>query len=422
MSSFGIPTSEMPTSEMPTSEMPIFEMPTTLKPQQNNDKDVDLQTESQSTCEQSWYVISAEELKNLDMHSATSLISEKIGRKRFFNKKIGKWLYKELNTSLPGYFKNCNNVGTALFPFNRPFKIYVNRKKYYATSHSKSISTCENGCICPQTMIYTRSNEDFDELVTYFKNKYDTKTPNNRGKIFTWSSWNNNYVVSQLNIDEKSETEIFGVDEFFQTMENDIKAVELNESIARKLGATCGYNYVIYGRPGTGKTSSVKALANKLGLPIYITSLAGYIESSTINSMLNPVSDAKFKIVLVEDFDRYINGKRSKNDFVDCFGSTDNDNNVNDDNDDNDDNEVDGTSTYMSALLNALEGVHSSLGTIRIFSANFPEKVLIDEALTSRMSRFIKFMDPEANHIEQHILSVYPNGGELANELSIRFK
>ena len=170
-------------------------------------------------------------------------------------------------------------------------------------------------------------------------------------------------------------------------MERYIKSIKEHEDLAKKLGADSGINYYLYGEPGTGKTTSVKVLAYELGIPIYCVNLKN-INASRMNKALSPISPDKIKIVLVEDFDRYIKGDNGYGD------------------------------NCMSDLLNALDGVHSSYGTIRIFSANFPENTLTDTALRSRISRFMEFKLPSVENVAKHIMNVFPENKDLAIEFA----
>jgi ATPase family associated with various cellular activities (AAA) len=325
---------------------------------------------------------------------ALQKLSEKFdGMKYYFHENMGMWLFMEFGGNVPGAYFNHKSTPIALFPATAESEFCINDMTFHAVSFKNMFTAdCDYGCTHLLPVIFAKSLEEYTALFTYLEKKHTPAPPSINGKIFFWKPSYGQYNESTFTVEQKTEDELVGLEDFFEMMENDISAIAENEAIARKLGASNGINYFAYGRPGTGKTSSIKAVAAKLGLPVYIASLADGGSASTMNAIMNPQNDAKLKIVVVEDFDRYI-----KNGSV--VGST-----------------------HMSSLLNALEGVQDSFGTIRIFSANFPENALQDEALASRMTRFIEFKVPTHENFVRHLLNIYPGRNEEVEQLVTLFK
>ncbi len=302
--------------------------------------------------------------------------------------KLIKYLSKELNKKTSGIMSN----GIALFSGCTPELFTVNEIQYYGmcVEHTFSDSfnsysddeSNERNCCRLEHVIFSKV-DDFDALEKYLNDKYKDYTEPNPCKVMVWNNDYGQYRESEYDIENQSQDSLIGLDDFFNQMERDLRAIIERETLARKLGADSGFNYLIYGPPGTGKTSSIKALTRKMKLPAYYCNMANMHRSSIIHAM-NPKDKNKIRIVLCEDFDRYI--KNCQND------------------------------SHMSDLLNALDGIHSTLGTIRIFSANMPEIALVDTALRSRIARFIKFDLPTNNMILGHLNKVFPDHEADANE------
>lgn len=296
---------------------------------------------------------------------------------RILNGQNIKYLSKEIETS----GKHSSQV---IFQSDQLEKFTVNGIDYYGLTIPNTFIANRHSSLKFENIIFASCFEDLKKLTEYLKKKYYVE-PDNSCQLMVWNNRHGQYVSSGEKIGFKSADSLVGVEDFFNIMEKDIKALGEKEELVKKLGADSGFNYFVYGPPGTGKTSSVKALIHKLKVPGYCVNLS-HVSANRISKALTPKDNNKIKIVLVEDFDRYINSNEEN--------------------------------SYMSDLLNALDGVGSCYGTIRIFSANMPENTLTDAALRSRISRFIKFDLPEKNHIRDHILHVFPDKIEEANILA----
>ncbi|KAJ7067514.1 hypothetical protein C8F01DRAFT_1121519 [Mycena amicta] len=166
--------------------------------------------------------------------------------------------------------------------------------------------------------------------------------------------------------------------------------------------------YLLYGEPGTGKSSTIHALAGELGLEIYFVSLANPgIDDYTLAKL---ISDTPARcILLMED--------------IDCaFASRD------ETKDDNDDDELeqplfdkDGkavprnstptppkSSVTLSGLLNVLDSVSSEEGRLMFATTNHIEN--LDSALirAGRMDVKIQYRLADSNQLERVFMRFFP--------------
>jgi len=228
-------------------------------------------------------------------------------------------------------------------------------------------------------IIFAKSVDDINKLLEYLEEKHNKL----KTKVFSWDPYRGGYINSKYKVSPVNRNNLVGLEEFFASMKKEIQAITEKKELAMLLGASSGANYFTYGPPGTGKTSAFKALANELNIPVYTINLSTISEREFKQALSPKTDDDGICIVIIEDFDRYIFNEKK-----------------------------------ISELLNALDGVQSAYGTIRIFSANMPEMTLTDPALKSRMKRFIKFDLPTAENIFQHLMNVSSGDKENAQVLT----
>jgi hypothetical protein len=111
----------------------------------------------------------------------------------------------------------------------------------------------------------------------------------------------------------------------------------------RKKGLVYKRGYLLWGPPGTGKTSLCKALASEFGLDICVLNLASLTDGSAVSVMseLGQIGSQRPKILLIEDIDSYVDGRTVKK-----------------------------KDLRFSTLLNIFDGVSSQDGTILIITTN----------------------------------------------------
>ena len=154
--------------------------------------------------------------------------------------------------------------------------------------------------------------------------------------------------------------------------------------------------YLLYGPPGSGKSSFIQALAGELEYNICVLNLAErYLSDDRLNMLLSAVPQRS--IILLEDIDAAFNKQREKKPGADQNALT------------------------FSGFLNALDGVISSEGRIIFMTTNHIErldpallrpgrvdvKLLIDNASQDQIRRmFLRFYEEEAELAEKFIQSL----------------
>jgi chaperone BCS1 len=131
----------------------------------------------------------------------------------------------------------------------------------------------------------------------------------------------------------------------------DLERFFASRSRYENLGIPWRRGYLLYGSPGTGKTSLVTAIASQLSLNVCSVSLASSgLNDERVNALLSSVPPRS--IVLIEDIDSFFRQREQA------------------------------TTTMklsFSGFINALDGVASHEGSVIFMTTNHPE--LIDEAV-----------------------------------------
>ena len=133
-------------------------------------------------------------------------------------------------------------------------------------------------------------------------------------------------------------------------------------------------NYLIYGKPGTGKSSLIFAIASELNFKLKLINLK---EIFTIDNLLYQIHNSDKTFFVFEDIDAISKSIKARDDepqsenVVEQRGNFPKDAVV-------DDGKVGDNSLSLSEILNVLDGLYTSEGAICIFTTNHIEK--LDEA------------------------------------------
>jgi len=206
--------------------------------------------------------------------------------------------------------------------------------------------------------------------------------------IYNWNSMNGAYYMNNIAYD-RSINNLYGLQEYYDQITADVANYKNNIEKLIQLGKSNGLNYLLYGSPGTGKSSFIRVLSTTLGVPLYITNLGPKTTESNLAAMLSPnVINMKkkevtqhrktidnFIIVLIEDFDRYLESSQH----------------------------------LLKGILNELDGISPAFNIIRFFTANDPNIISNNFVLCSRMHRTFLFDKPNKDHIGMLLKNTFPD-------------
>lgn len=205
--------------------------------------------------------------------------------------------------------------------------------------------------------IYFKSKNDADEIYNNLLDIHKKKEFVRQNPIYKFNRMHSQWVqVSSYQ--QKNSIDFIGYHHYLNLIIKDIDNYVKHSEFLKSIGE--GYrtmNYLLFGPPGVGKTTLIKTLASIKNFPIYIVSATNFDSAKT----LNPVNQAyPLKIILIEDFDRCLEDPKHN----------------------------------MSEILNSLDGIETSEGCIRFFTANNADIILNNKALINRMNSKFEFYYP----------------------------
>lgn len=206
---------------------------------------------------------------------------------------------------------------------------------------------------------YTILNNIIQELYTKFKIEKDN---NYKGleTIIYYDSSSSCFKLSIPNLDYEID-DLLMTDSDIKYLNNDIEhfiGLQTNTKQITKRG------YLFHGKPGNGKTSFIRYIANKIHCAnLYVINIKSFYKDSELLQTMQKISaDKSTKIILYEDIDVMFDSSYNIITNVD-------------------DSPVSVSDVYkpksisLSLLLNILDGLFSLNNTITIMTTNYPEKI-----------------------------------------------
>lgn len=262
------------------------------------------------------------------------------------------FVYAVPNTDEPKEVKIGNHHVTIIF--KKPDKMMLTAGYYDmgdgggAAAVSGRSRSAKKSYSRKTAVLYCESEDARQEVMLYLRNNLSV-LGKRKVTLFIGRSWGS--FTANSDAPERDIESVVLKDNQLDEIIDELKMFIGHEEKYNSMGVPYHHGILLSGAPGTGKSSTAKAVASHLGLDTYYIPLSSIKDNETFNELVSEIKPRS--VLLLEDIDTI---KAAK---------------------DRDKKGRDGVT--MDALLNVLDGVLSPHGIITIATTNYIEK--LDEAV-----------------------------------------
>jgi ATP-dependent Zn protease len=226
------------------------------------------------------------------------------------------------------------------------------------------------------------NDQVFYDLIEEIRQYWEDKHQENKGiRVVIRDKWND-FTDRFITTYKPLETVfVDNKDDLLDDIENFLG----QESLYERQGIKFKRSYLLHGKPGTGKTSMVFAIADWLNRPVYYLNPAGFPTDASFEDFIQEIEDNS--IVLIEEIDVFWQEKKQNK-----------------------------TTVSFQSLLNVLDGINSP-NNILLFATTNEDIDTFDKAMMrkGRIDKSFRIGYPSRKMVEGYVSSFYEDGVKLPN-------